>query len=953
MGKVGVLRGLVGSVGIALVVAGMSPTGPASAQPVAPTENSELITERSDATTAAETARAQGHRVEDLSQRTESMQVFANPDGSWTSEQTSSPVRAKNRDGEWADIDLNLEKVDGGYAPANALGGLVVSDGGDKTFAELAVEGRDLGWQWPTALPEPRIEGNVATYPNVVEAGDLVVTATTSGFRHDVVLHRAPAAPVAFEIPVVTSGPKVSEDASGGLAVETKGGDELVIAAPAVMYDAVDPETGEPDRVASVDTTVTHTSTGSVITLDPDEAFLNDPSTRYPVTIDPVWSATNPDDTWIYNTSPTAIHPYDQTLYAGTPNGGATKYRSLISFNNGAEPWNGATVSSAILTLRNFNSSGTDCTGGAVQVRRVAQGWDPGSANWNNQPTTSTTYAVTNTARKGGSTGCSAGDVSWNVTGIAQEWAGWASNYGLRVAGFDETKTSTYREYRAAGTEQPPELSVTYNFPPSTPATPGVARSIGGPGYCGQWMASGNTTMPSLKATVVDPSSGDLVYGSFWTERFTSAGGGTWQTLATQNSVAATTPYAAQVTMLTSNAQVNGVFRDGLYRVRARAHDNYGGISAYSGTCSFYLDSKDPVLRMDTEVVDTYFGEPVAQDEDAWLPHNSQYALNLRLDSAGSEVVTDAGELHPTLTSDVEYYELESDVAAINGVVVDVELGATGDYSINLGASGLVGEHWVKVRAVDRAGRKSLPVERQFRVQGAVLTAQYDFEEGSGSTLSGSYVDGQSVAPVFTRSASGTSFVQQSAGAGDYYLHFDGSGVATATQPVVDSTRAFSVSAWVRADDVSTRRVVASQRAATGSAFTLAIENSAPGKARAVFSVTDSSGQTRTATSATELDPNKWYVLAGSFDDQSSPRRLQVWVADFVFPGHMSMAPNPAPDLPSNYAPAASVSTAIGAESIAGVWSNRWAGDIEDVRFYRDEVSDFDVAAHRNSDPLQ
>lgn len=38
------------------------------------------------------TARAIGERVEDLSQRTETTQVFANADGSWTSEAALTPI---------------------------------------------------------------------------------------------------------------------------------------------------------------------------------------------------------------------------------------------------------------------------------------------------------------------------------------------------------------------------------------------------------------------------------------------------------------------------------------------------------------------------------------------------------------------------------------------------------------------------------------------------------------------------------------------------------------------------------------------------------------------------------------------------------------------------------------------------------------------------------------------
>lgn len=942
--------------GVVLTCVPVLSAPPAQAAPAVASD--ELVTEQPDAVSAAATAREQGHRVEDLSQRTETTQVFANADGSWTSEEAASPVRAKDAQGRWADIDATLVKVDGGYAPVNALGGLVISDGGDRTFARMSVDGRDMGWQWPDVLPAPTIEGDFATYPNVVDGGDLVVTATPTGFRHDVVLHHAPADPVAFNIPMVTSGPTISADAQGSLLVETKAGEDLVSAAPAVMYDAPNPRTGEPEHVAAVDTTVRQTSTGAVITLDPDEGFLNDPATTFPVVVDPTWSAGNPDDTWIYTADKSAVHPYDSTLYVGTPNAGSTKYRSFVRFNGNSEPWEGQSVLGATFTLRNFNSSGTNCNGAAVEVRRVAGGWEPGSLNWNNQPSTSTTYAASKTERKGGSTGCSPGDVSWDVTGMVQDMANWAPNYGFRVSGVDELKTGTYREYRAAGTDVPPRLSVNFNSAPYTPATPSLTK--GGEGRsCGSWMASGTATMPSFQATVADPN-GDNVYASFWTERYNPAVNGGWQALQTQTSGWAGGVWPGStvtVGMWESNAQVNGVFQDGEYRVRAQAVDTYGWGGGYSGTCVFYLDSRNPVLTMTSDVTwpDTVPEDSALQDEDHWVPRNSDYTLKLHLDPSGSVFGPVEGDPYPNRISDVEYYELKSDVPVINGKTTDniypTTPGDMRDYTIDLGAVD-PGEHWVTAIAHDRAGRVSEPRTRHFRVQGPVLTRQYDLDEGTGSTLDGTLIDGQTAAPRFTLSPSGVGFVERTdLGSGHSYLHFDGSGVATSAQRVVDSGQAFSVSAWVRTEDVANRHVVLAQDTGTGSAFTLAIENSSAGKAHAVFTVTDPTGSTHTVTSTTEMDPNMWYVLAGSFDDLISPRRLRVWVADAEWPGHIAKTVNSS--LTPTYAPATSMRAFIGAESIAGTWSNGWLGDIEDVRFYADEVADDDVSNHRWTDPPQ
>ncbi|RNL64174.1 DNRLRE domain-containing protein [Nocardioides marmoriginsengisoli] len=485
----------LGLTGIAVPVTMSASADPAQATPVASDGSAE------SAAAAAEEAVASGQRVEDLDQRSEVEQVFANPDGSWTSETATEPVRTRDDEGEWTDIDLTLEAVPGGFAPVSAIGGLTISDGGDRTFAEMSIDGRDLGWRWPESLPVPTIDGNIATYANVIDGGDLVVTATRTGFRHDIVLREAPVDPVSFQIPVVTGGPTVREEADNALVVATGTGDELVTAPQPIMYDAVDQTTGHPENQAAVNTTVTKTSTGSVITLDPAESFLNDPGTTYPVTIDPTWSAVNPNDTWVWDTNPTAIHPYDETLYAGTPDGGVTRYRTYLEFENGL--WQNQVVSAATLTMRNFDSA--TCSGTAVRARRVTSAWTPGTTTWNNQPAVTGANEAASSAARGFSTSCPAADVSWNVKDIVGIWAANPSiNYGFQIAAASETGTGSFRKYRSAGytyTSLIPRLSVTYNSYPYTPTN--VAISPGLDGVVG-------STTPTLSATVSDRDLGSV-----------------------------------------------------------------------------------------------------------------------------------------------------------------------------------------------------------------------------------------------------------------------------------------------------------------------------------------------------------------------------------------------------------------------------------------------------------
>ncbi|MFD1825015.1 MULTISPECIES: hypothetical protein [Mumia] len=58
------------------------------------------VQDRPDAVSASLAARLADKKVEDLSARTESAQLFANPDGTWTEEVASGPVRVRDDAGK-------------------------------------------------------------------------------------------------------------------------------------------------------------------------------------------------------------------------------------------------------------------------------------------------------------------------------------------------------------------------------------------------------------------------------------------------------------------------------------------------------------------------------------------------------------------------------------------------------------------------------------------------------------------------------------------------------------------------------------------------------------------------------------------------------------------------------------------------------------------------------------
>jgi hypothetical protein len=145
---------------------------------------------RSEKVAALQQARRSGHRVEVTGLRRESSITFANPDGTFTGHLSSGPERVKTAQG-WRDLDPTLARDAGGVHPKVAVGALRLSAGGDRALLRASLPGgRRLGLDWPGVLPSPTLQGNTATYPNVVAGGDLLVQALPGGFELSLVLRQ-------------------------------------------------------------------------------------------------------------------------------------------------------------------------------------------------------------------------------------------------------------------------------------------------------------------------------------------------------------------------------------------------------------------------------------------------------------------------------------------------------------------------------------------------------------------------------------------------------------------------------------------------------------------------------------------------------------------------------------------------------------------------------------------
>ncbi|MEO9240223.1 MAG: LamG domain-containing protein, partial [Jatrophihabitantaceae bacterium] len=134
--------------------------------------------------------------MEVIDQTTETTQVMANPDGSFTLTSTREPIRV-NQDGNWTPIDTTLaSNSDGTLSPQATIADLTFSGGGSGPALTIADpdNGNAISFTWPTPLPTPTIDQDTATYSDVLPGVDLKLTAAAASYSEVLVVKDATAA---------------------------------------------------------------------------------------------------------------------------------------------------------------------------------------------------------------------------------------------------------------------------------------------------------------------------------------------------------------------------------------------------------------------------------------------------------------------------------------------------------------------------------------------------------------------------------------------------------------------------------------------------------------------------------------------------------------------------------------------------------------------------------------
>ena len=305
--------------------------------------------QQTEESAALRTARDSGKPIRVASLTSETTEVYALPDGQFRAD-ISTGMQRFRRAGAWVAVDQTLTaRPDGSIGAAAHPGDLQVSGpqpAGEHELAAVGLGARRVAMSWTGTLPTPRLAGTRATYADVRPGVDLVVAATRQGFEQYLVLKSRAAADQVASVTYGFSGPgaaKAARTRTGSIALTgADGAASAEIPAP-LMWDAKTSAVRRPVEVGLA---------GTDLTLKPDLAWLRDPATAYPVTIDPTLNpAVTTFDTYVRE-SVTSDQSAERDLQIGLlPTTPPTLTRSFLTWNTTVLA--GTQITSATVALVN------------------------------------------------------------------------------------------------------------------------------------------------------------------------------------------------------------------------------------------------------------------------------------------------------------------------------------------------------------------------------------------------------------------------------------------------------------------------------------------------------------------------------------------------------------------------------------------------------------------------
>ncbi|MER5582254.1 LamG domain-containing protein [Streptomyces asoensis] len=891
---------------VALLAGAATMAGPGTAQARADDGAASTASGKTAETQASALAAKTGERVTVDSATTDSSQIFANPDGTFTQESNAAPVRAQKEDGTWAPIDTTLlRKADGSVRANNTTAGLTFSGAGDGTgLVTLQDKGHELKLGWPTALPEPRLDGATATYAEVLPDVDLQLTALSSGYTSVLVVKTAQAATnsalTTIRMTVTGEGLAITATADGGFVARDSNGSPVFESPAGRMWDsagnasvtgasttgaatqlarttpvqadgetkakgeeplpaaggdpAPDEAPGSGDAAAELPLKVTDTA----LEITPDPALLHGKNTVFPLYIDPPTKGIALGDWTALASNGTKYWEFDGDKGVGRCSNYAgylcasTPYTQRMYFEYPLASIHGKKVLDA--TMEVYQLWTFTCDPHWYDLSRVDKGISS-STTWSTRPTGVDLMGDREVAYGRGTLCSPSQPANWvrfsdNVSGgetnenLTTTLASYASNKQAEITfsltAHDETDAAAWARFRNDA-----KLSVTYISYPSAPTEAKVQDGNAGKA-CGTSAVPQVTsdTTPTVYGTVqsVDEAQAQL-----------RANFEIWKGDGSIRVWTANSPASAWVAdNAVRNATSSALTPQTDYKLRAMTQAYYmtdrgaTGVlnSGWSSWCYFRIDTDVPP-------------PPVVSSFDGRYPPAStnQKADGVGVTGAFLFTPADTNATTAGIQSDVVSYKWQLNSGAVSAPLA-VAKGTAAKVNVT---PNQVGENTIQVWGFDAAGHSSLTGYYSFLVSpGAAAAGVWHFD-GNGN-------DATTATPHALSSGSGATY-DRLARSGTASLKLDGiAAYAQSSGPVVDTTKSFSVSAWVRLSDISRSQTIVSQQAGTLSGFALHYSSTTK---RFAFSRYQSDVAVPAASRSTSLTApvaGVWTHLTGVYD---------------------------------------------------------------------------------------
>ncbi|MFJ8396734.1 LamG-like jellyroll fold domain-containing protein [Streptomyces sp. NPDC094144] len=741
-------------------------------------------------------AKKTGEPVEVLSQRRESSEVFATPQGDLEAREYLRPVWTRTG-GQWKHVDTDLEAASNGtVAPKAATVGLEFSGGGGKApLVRMERAGRTLSLSWPKSLPVPELNGSTATYAEVLPGVDLRMGAQEDGFTQLLVVKTAEAAASSdlaeLRLKLASDGLDVKETAEGGLEAVDMGAKGAVFEAPKpMMWDSspgdaqstsstaktasvmplaatggegTEPGAGESGKLAPVDVAVPAGQDELVLT--PDADVLKGADTTYPVFIDPQWYsprasawtmaskywASSPQ--WKFNGDSDAGMGYCNWAYCQPNDTKRLLYRIPVS------TFAGKSILSAEFVVHNTWSA--SCSARSVEL------WETkgisSSTTWNSQNASG--FWIKQLASDSfayGYNGCSAKDAEFSVKSAVQSAANAHDStmtFGLRAG--SESDGYGWKRFSDKAF-----LRVKYNRPPSQLKSSQLTMQYGGTCKPSSKPARVRTLGKITANNVTDPD-GDSVSVQFQA----SWDGGSWSPARTSAKKSGSSFPISLPSSIPRNKTVNWyarVYDGGQYSPWSYAGDPQA--------CYFVYDTSVPKAPA---VASSQYPQSDPDDpDDPWYDGVGQYG-SFTIDSASTDVTS-------------YWYGINVDPSSKNKITT-----SGGAAEIVKVLPSKPGVNFVTAQAFDSAGNGSEIRTYEFRVKaGQPERATWQLDEAAGAS------EATGSTPARALAAHG-GVTPGAAGVKGTAVHFDGtSGYASTDLSPVNTASAFAVSAWVKLDKI-------------------------------------------------------------------------------------------------------------------------------------------------------